>query len=154
MKEIAENLKSASKKKLFGRKPIFKKTGDFSVTDLQHLELSQPVPQELVDWLGLTGYGTINEELSFEQGWMQVLGNEFGPLSGGLTIAQDDLGNYLVLNPNDEWSVYYLCHDPFGIAKIDPSFTSFTSRLGAANFDFGKVIEHLDIDESAIDFDS
>ncbi|MEH6451351.1 MAG: SMI1/KNR4 family protein [Oleispira sp.] len=154
MDELAEKLLVGSTKKLFGRRPYFVQTEAYNESDFDQLEkkLGLQVPEDLINWLKSVGYGQINRELSIEKGWIQVFDNSgFGKLNGALGIAQDDLGNYIVLNPNENWNVYYLCHDPMGIALICESFKDFVSMLSAEDFQIGKIVNDLEIDESELD---
>jgi len=153
MNEIAEKLENATKKTLFGKKPVFNKTGDFKESDLETVSKQVPIliPESFVSWLRLIGYGQINGELSIEPHWMSVRDSEFGPLAGSLSFAQDEFGNYLALNPSENWNVYYICHDPAGIALLSNSFESVISQLSEVGFSVGKLTERLEIDEDGLE---
>ena len=119
----AKTVLSASRKRLFWQKPVFKSHTKVSPNELAALErkIGVLIPNDLRDWLLVVGYGDIDEEISFREEWFAAI--ESGPLKGGARFAQDILGNFYAFDSCGQ--IYYLSRSEPVFATIAESFFEF-----------------------------
>jgi len=135
----ASTVLHASKKRLFGRKPIYECYAKTTNVELCAVEarVGAAIPADLRDWLLLVGYGDINEALSFREEWFKRL--DRGPLVNTVVFAQDILGNHYVFSVSGEIS--YLCRTAPEYALVAQNFLTFITNFIEAGYSEERMIE-------------
>lgn len=139
--DLAKTVRSASRKGLFKRRPVFKAHAAVSLNDLERLErkVGMPVPASLRAWLHEVGYGDIDEVLSFRAEWFAPI--ETGQLLGGATFAQDILGNFYAIDSLG--SIYFLSRSEPVFAGMSASFVEFLGELVRRDYKLGAWVDAL-----------
>ena len=124
---LARTVLSASRKRLFRTKPIFKPYAATSSEELSKLEeeIGTKLPNDLRSWLLILGYGDIDEELSFRRDWLASI--ESGHLKGGARFAQDILGNFYAFDPSGR--IFFLSRSQPVFAAMSKGFLEFIEEL-------------------------
>lgn len=136
VREVADTVLSASRKRLFRRKPVFEPYAPASLPELQELEkeLGTTLPDDLRDWLLELGYGDINDELSFRKEWFARI--DSGQLKGGARFAQDILGDFFAFDSNGH--IFFLSRSEPAFAEMSSCFIDFIEEIIAREY---KLIE-------------
>lgn len=109
--------------------------------------VARPLPPVYRDFLRECGAGDLDDALRFvSPSALHLADLEGVPWNGFLVFAEDDLGNQLAfgLEERPEPAVYYLCHDPFGMAPLAQTFEGFLEELSSLGFDYGRLVEGLE----------
>ena len=150
--EIA-NYKKPTKKGLFKSKlvniPVYEERYKYTEESLNKLEkkLNVKLPNEIYDWFVLAGCGAISDSLLIgEKEYIYSFENA-GILNGYVTFATDDLGNRYLFNPAGDDSIFYVCHDPLGYARISDTFSNFLIQLKQEDYNIETLTNKLDLIE-------
>lgn len=124
---LAKTVLAASRKGLFRRKPVFKRHGMTSSSELSKLQrdIGTLLPRDLCDWLLAVGYGDIDDEVSFRREWMASI--DSGQLKGGGRFAQDILGNFYAFDASGR--IFFLSRSEPVFAALSEGFLEFIEEL-------------------------
>ncbi|GHT89735.1 hypothetical protein FACS1894101_0860 [Betaproteobacteria bacterium] len=143
--DLLERVRSARNK----RAPVYVVRSTPTETVLREAAavLSLDLPESYLQFCTGLGIGDFNEELRLLD-HLYALDMPGLESSGYIAVATDDLGNYLAFNPNEtlaqnERSLYYFCHDPFGFGVAGNSFGEFITALVARDFDYHGIVDEL-----------
>jgi len=139
--ELANTVRTASRKGFFRRKTIFNLYKGITPDGLSALDLKIGIriPEDLRDWLLAVGYGDIDDELSFREEWFVPI--VVGQLKGGVIFAQDILGNYYAFDLHGD--IYYLSRSQRVFAKVSESFLMFIKELINRDYKLVNWVETL-----------
>ena len=139
MNELVGEVLGASRKNLFGRRPIFERSESVSEEQLNSIEtkLGCKLPSDLRSWLLAVGFGDLDQALSIRPLWLTLLTE--GALVGFTVFAQDELGSHYAFDPSGE--IYFIPRSEPGFAKIAQNFHSFLQELIRRDY---KIVEWAD----------
>lgn len=137
MRELARRVLTARRKGWIRSRPLFEPHAPATEPDLAAAaaRVGRALSPALKSWLTLVGYGDIDRSLSFRSEWLEPV--EAGELKGGLRFAQDELGNFYAIGPDNERVVFFARSEP-AYAVLAPSFEAFLCELERRDF---KVID-------------
>jgi hypothetical protein len=145
MEDVATRVSSASRKKLFGSRPIFKAHEPEAGIDLALLEekLGFRFPTDLKVWLETLGFGDLDDELAIRAEWLNVL--DRGELKGHVVFGQDGLGNFYSFGP-DTGDIHFICRSAPEYAPVARSFREFIIELEQRDFRIYEWIDALSVE--------
>jgi hypothetical protein len=124
---LVKTVHSAARKGYFRRRRIFKPYRTASPGELDAVErkIGIVMPSDLRRWILTLGYGDIDGDLSFREGWFVAI--KSGELKGGALFAQDTLGNFYGFDICG--CIYFFSRSAPVFSKLSDSFSDFIEEL-------------------------
>lgn len=133
MKNLANEIFGACRKKLFGSRPIFERYEPEAKASLSNLEDSLKIrfPDDLRQWLEIAGFGDLDQQLAIRVDWLNII--DRGELIGHVVFGQDDLGNFYSFDQTSG-QIHYICRSAPEYALMSENFTEFLRELVRRDF--------------------
>jgi hypothetical protein len=143
-------IKNAKRKRLLlGHKVLYESISRHSEETLYKLEheggylFPRDIREALLE-LGSCSIDSLNIHASQD---IYAFDENLGPLTGFVTFASDDSGNYFSFNPKSEApnEIYYCSHDPLGYVKVSASFSEYLHAFVESEFNTFAVTNKFDL---------
>lgn len=129
---FVDRILSASRKGIFGSKPIFeayKVAGDIGVAAIER-DIGVSLPESLKNWLTKAGFCDL-DEIAFRREFFRVV--DRGALIGHVIFAEDIGGNFYAFDPHGG-NIFFISRSSPEYAFIADDFPSFMEGLASHDF--------------------
>lgn len=142
IKNLAAEIRGASRKKLFGSRQVFERYEPEADVDLSKLEtkFGFKFPGDLRQWLEIASFGDLDQQLAIRVDWLNVI--DRGELIGHVIFGQDDLGNFYSFDQKSG-QIHYICRSAPEYAPMSENFTKFLRELLRRDFQIVDWAESL-----------